>query len=275
MPNRIMEWMEALALLGAEGVEPAEAQAACARIEALERGRAVRRCADFRLLGLASGGEPDCPLAWLLRYAMGRSLAALADPECKPGFSLRAARCLAGSAGLPVYALEPHLSRDKWFGEQERKLAEVFEALVRKPAVLIIDEVDGWLGRREGSAAQVGAAHISECSTLLLQLERYRGAAVLTTNRVASLDPALQRRVDVDLHLELPGPAERMALWSIALGEECPLRSDELCVLACVPLSGGDIAATVREVRLKRGVLTVVALVAAARERARRASLWG
>ncbi len=186
-----------------------------------------------------------------------------------------AGRCLAGSAGLPVYQLEAHLGRDMFFGEQERKLAEIFEALTQRPAVLIIDEVDGWIGRREGSAAQVGGAKITESSTLLLMLERYQGAAVLTTNRIEALDPALQRRVDLDLHLGLPGATERMALWSVALGDELALQPDELCLLAGYALTGGDIAATVREVKLKRGELSAVALMEAARDRARRAGLWG
>jgi hypothetical protein len=186
-----------------------------------------------------------------------------------------AARCLAGSAGLPVYQLQGHLNRDKWFGEQDRKLAEIFEALAKRPGVLVIDEADGWIGRREGSAARQGGAKIAESSAMLLHLERYQGAAVLTTNRIEALDPALQRRVDLDLHLGLPGDTERMALWGAALGDEIALHGDELCLLASVPLTGGDIVATVREVRLKQGMLGVVALLAAARERARRARLWG
>jgi hypothetical protein len=186
-----------------------------------------------------------------------------------------AARCLAGSAGLPVYQLQGHLNRDKWFGEQDRKLAEIFEALAKRPGVLVIDEVDAWIGRREGSAAREGGAKIAESSAMLLHLERYQGAAVLTTNRIESLDPALQRRVDLDLHLGLPADTERMALWGAALGDELALQGDELCLLASVPLTGGDIVATVREVRIKQGMLGVVVLLAAARERARRARLWG
>ncbi len=186
-----------------------------------------------------------------------------------------AARCLAGSAELPVYQLEAHLNRDMWFGEQDRKLAEIFEALAERKAVLVIDEADAWVGRRHGSAARVGGAKIAESSTLLLHLERYQGAAVLTTNRIETLDPALQRRVDLDLHLGLPELEERMALWSATLGEQLPLQADELCLLASVPLTGGDIVATVREAQLKQRELSVVALLAAARERAQRASLWG
>jgi hypothetical protein len=186
-----------------------------------------------------------------------------------------AARCLAGSAGLPTYSLEAHLNRDMFVGEQDRKLAEIFEALARRPAVLIIDEVDGWIGRREGSAAQIGGSKIAESSAMLLHLERYKGTAVLTTNRITALDPALQRRVDLDLHLGLPGTTERMALWATAVGDDLALQGDELCLLASVTLTGGDIVATVREVKLKQGELGVVALLAAARERARRASMWG
>ncbi len=187
----------------------------------------------------------------------------------------RAAHCLAGTAGLPVYEFLPHLIRDTLYGEQDRKVAEVFAALQRRPAVLVIDEADQWLGRREGSAAAVGGASVSECSALLQELERYEGAAVLTTNRLSAMDVALHRRTDLMLHLALPGLTERMALWASLLATHRELRADELCLLASVPLTGGDIAAIIREADLMHGDLSIARLLPVARQRARRASLLG
>ncbi len=187
----------------------------------------------------------------------------------------QAAHCLAGSADLPVYQLLPHLVRDTFYGEQDRKVAELFNALQRRPAVLVIDEADAWLGRREGSAAGQGGASLSECSSMLQELERYQGAAVLTTNRLSTMDVALHRRVDLILHLALPELTERMALWASLLEGRRQLRADELCLLASVPLTGGDIDAIIREAELMHENVSVAQLLPVARRRARRASLLG
>lgn len=164
-----------------------------------------------------------------------------------------AARCIAGSLGRALYRAEGSNLRGRLFGDEERWIAEVFEAAERRGSVLLFDEVDGWMGRREGSSAAVGAGRIMECSELLGRLERYQGIAVLTTNRTEVLDPALARRVDVWLPLPLPGPIERMALWSIALGDDRPTRPGDLMLLAAITLSGGDIVAAVREAGTRGG----------------------
>lgn len=184
-----------------------------------------------------------------------------------------AARGLAGNAGLPVYDLQTHIVRDPFHGESDRRLAEIFDALAARPAVLVIDEADAWLGRREGSASQAGACAVIECSNLLVLLEHYQGTAVLTTNRLTTLDPALQRRVDLDIHLARPELTERMALWASSLCPHHQPRADELCLLASVPLSGGDIHSLVQDVLLKNDQVSVAALLDAARQRASRTSL--
>ena len=187
----------------------------------------------------------------------------------------QAAHCLAGSAGLPVYEWLPHLVRDTFYGVQDRKTAEVFAALEQRPAVLVIDEADAWFGRREGSSTGIGSASVAECSAMLLGLERYQGAAVLTTNRLSTMDLALHRRADLMLHMALPELEERMSLWASMLAEHRELRGDELCLLASVPLTGGDIAAIIREAALMHDDVSVTQLLPVARQRARRASLLG
>ncbi len=187
----------------------------------------------------------------------------------------QAARCLAGSAGLPVYELQSHLFRASLYGELDRRMAELLEALAQRPAVLVIDEADAWLGRREGSAAAMGGASVSVCSSMLQELERYQGAAVLTTNRLKDMDQAMHRRADLMIHMALPQLEERMALWASLMAEHRELRADELCLLASVPLTGGDIAAIIREATLMHDDVSLTRLLPVARQRARRASLLG
>jgi hypothetical protein len=179
-----------------------------------------------------------------------------------------AARCLAGAAGLPVVRLEASAVRSRWVGGEETRLRSLFGALAATPAVLLIDEADDWLGRREGSSATVGGARIASCSELLRHLERFRGVAVLTSNRPEVFDPALHRRVDAWIPLDLPDGVQRLVLWGLALAEREDLAPSDLAVLAAWPLSGGDIRAACAEAALSGARPTAKALCAAARRRA-------
>ena len=102
MSSSNIAWLQALAALTAEGLEPAGAQTLCAEIEGLERSRTLRRSPGFRLMRQACDGKPGSPQAWLLRYTMGRALTALAHPEHKPVFTLHAACTLLAERTGPA-----------------------------------------------------------------------------------------------------------------------------------------------------------------------------
>jgi MoxR-like ATPase len=71
------------------------------------------------------------------------------------------------------------------------------------------EELMAFIERRERLEAErrdLGAAWIN---TLLQRLERHKGFVVAATNFGQSIDPAIWRRFDMHLSLELPGPFER------------------------------------------------------------------
>lgn len=185
------------------------------------------------------------------------------------------ARCLAGTLGRPIEEARASELRGKYYGQEEKWMRQLFERADSRPTVLVFDEADEWLGRREGSSATEGGGRIMECSEMLLNLERYRGLVVLTTNRAEILDPALSRRVDIWHAMEMPGPDERMALWSRAVGPHLTMGSCDLVLLATIPISGGDIEATVAQAEAGLGDIRVPGLMALARARAERSLLQG
>jgi SpoVK/Ycf46/Vps4 family AAA+-type ATPase len=65
---------------------------------------------------------------------------------------------------------------------------------------------------------------------------------VLTTNKPAALDPALRRRLSLQLHLDPPEARERERLWRSLIPPRAPLAPDvDFARLARIELTGGYI----------------------------------
>src|SRR5260370_29435860 len=107
-------------------------------------------------------------------------------------------------------------------GETEKRLKRLFDTCERSGAILLFDEADALFGRR----TQVRDAHDRyaniEIDYLLQRIERFDGIAILATNRKSDLDPAFLRRLRFVVEFLTPRPAERLALWRLALLPRAP-----------------------------------------------------
>ncbi len=121
------------------------------------------------------------------------------------------ARAIAGelTRGLCQLRLDKVIS--KWVGEAEKNLVRAFRHAQARRFVLLLDEADSVLEDRD----RLAEWHVSLTNQLLQEIERFEGVLVLTTNRVDSLDPALDRRVNFRLELQPPDEAMRVALWQL------------------------------------------------------------
>jgi hypothetical protein len=153
------------------------------------------------------------------------------------------AAALSRSTGLPAYLVDLSALVSKYIGETEKALARVFDRAVRERCLLVFDEADAVFGRR----TEVGDAHDryanQEISYLLSRIEAHPGVVVLTTNLLANIDDAFQRRIHVMVEFSEPGPRERLRLWRTVLPRELPV-SDEVDLDALAqrfPLSGAQI----------------------------------
>jgi SpoVK/Ycf46/Vps4 family AAA+-type ATPase len=121
-------------------------------------------------------------------------------------------------------------------GEYERNLANVFYRATQENALLFFDECDGVIQSR----VNMGQIMSAENNYLLQQLEQYEGIVIFATNRVTTLDEALERRLS--LIVEVPAPDEeiRAAIWRKHLPKKMPLGKDvSVEVLAKFELTGG------------------------------------
>ena len=154
------------------------------------------------------GPRPATPL--------GRGITALFAGPSGTGKTM-AAQVLARSLGLDLYRVDLAGVVNKYIGETEKHLREVFEACERAPVLLLFDEADALFGKR----TQVSDAHDRyaniEIDYLLQRMEQFDGLAVLATNRKGDLDTAFVRRLRFIIDFAPPRPAERERLWRLAL----------------------------------------------------------
>ncbi|QQZ39405.1 ATP-binding protein [Pseudomonas sp. SK3(2021)] len=124
-----------------------------------------------------------------------------------------AAEAIAAELGLPLYRIDLSQVVNKYIGETEKNLRRLFDAADSADVILFFDEADALFGKRtEVKDAHDRYANL-EISYLLERMERFKGLAILATNRRKDLDEAFLRRLRFVVEFPLPGPAERLHIW--------------------------------------------------------------
>ncbi|RZI83926.1 MAG: AAA family ATPase [Rubrivivax sp.] len=124
-----------------------------------------------------------------------------------------AAEALANELELPMYRIDLSQVVNKYIGETEKNLRRIFDAAETSDCLMFFDEADALFGKRtEVRDAHDRFANI-EISYLLERMERFKGLAVLASNRRKDLDEAFTRRLRHILEFPVPGAAEREQLW--------------------------------------------------------------
>jgi MoxR-like ATPase len=146
------------------------------------------------------------------RIGYGKGMIALFSGPPGTGKTMLAG-LIAAALDLDMYQVDLAQVVSKWVGETEKQLAKVFDQAERAHAVLLFDEADSLFAKRTEVKSSNDRYGNLAVNYLLQRLEQYSGVAVLTTNKEAALDEALQRRLTLHLHLEIPEQEERERLW--------------------------------------------------------------
>ncbi|MYW75225.1 AAA family ATPase, partial [Pseudonocardia sp. SID8383] len=166
-------------------------------------------------------------------------------------------RALAGSGDLNVFAVKGAELLDKYVGESERAVRELFRrAGEAAPALIFLDEVDALAPRRGGSTdAGVADRVVAALLTELDGATPLREVVVVgATNRPELIDPAMLRPGRLERLVFVPPPdAAARADILRAAGRDVPLADDvDLDALASEldGYSAADCAALLREAAL-------------------------
>jgi len=157
-----------------------------------------------------------------------------------------AAEVLAVALDLPMYRVNLAQVVDKFIGETEKNLERVFDAADASDSILFFDEADALFGRRtEVKDAHDRYANL-EVSYLLERMERFKGLAILATNRRGDLDDAFLRRLRYIVDFPVPDAAERRRIWASAIPRSVATDELDLDFLAKqFQLTGGNIRSAV------------------------------
>lgn len=131
----------------------------------------------------------------------------------KPGVGKTTlAHHLAARLGLTMIAVKPDRLIDKYLGSTGKNIGQLFDAACESdpPCVLFIDEMDAIaMKRREKGGNGADDEQNAWVNTLLQRIEQYKGFLIAATNFGESIDPAVWRRFDIHITLDLPGQRER------------------------------------------------------------------
>lgn len=121
---------------------------------------------------------------------------------------------LAARLGLPMLAIRPDRVIDCWLGSTGRNLGNLFEAARPEPegegpVVLFFDEFEALASRRVDGARNAEREMNSVVDTLLQRIEAHDGFIIAATNHADHLDPAIWRRFDLHIAVDVPGQEER------------------------------------------------------------------
>jgi hypothetical protein len=170
-----------------------------------------------------------------------RGLRALLSGPSGTGKTL-AARALGARLDLDVYRADLAALVDKYIGETERRLDELFTRAEELDVVLLLDEGDALMTRRTDVRTSTDRYANLETDFLLQRLETYEGIVAVTTNAPHLIDPAFRRRFDVTVPFVAPGPAERTRIWTLHLPRRHAVTAPTLETVATrCRLTGGQI----------------------------------
>lgn len=125
-------------------------------------------------------------------------------------------------------------------GEAERNIRKFFKEAkeASEKAILLFDECDSLIYSRSSVGAILGA----QINELLSNLEKFDGLTIFTTNRLGTLDEAVNRRLALKLEFGMPSPELRVKIWKRMFPKKAPLDNDiDWEKLANVEVTGGFI----------------------------------
>jgi hypothetical protein len=153
-----------------------------------------------------------------------------------------AAQLLASALNMDLYRLDLSAVVNKYIGETEKNLDQVFARAEELDVMLLLDEGDALLTDRTNVRTANDRYANLETNYLLQRLEAFEGILIVTTNAPDRIDDAFQRRMDPVIEFHPPEAAERWNIWQMHLPDRHTVHPAMLTEVASrCALNGGQI----------------------------------
>ncbi len=174
-------------------------------------------------------------------FAYGRNVSALFVGPPGTGKTM-AAHVISTMLNLPLYRIDLSQVIDKYIGETEKRLEEIFLTAEKNNPILFFDEADAIFGKRSDVNDAKDRYANTDVSYILQRIEEYDGIVLLATNFKKNIDEAFMRRMRYVVEFNLPNEALRREIWACSFAKEVPTAGIDFDYLARqFELSGGAI----------------------------------
>ncbi|XWN29742.1 MAG: ATP-binding protein [Devosia sp.] len=157
---------------------------------------------------------------------------------------------LSARLGLTMLSVNPDSVVSKYLGETAQRIGQLSQEVKihskTQPIVLLFDEFDAIAHKRTDGDSSASQERNHTVNTLLQRIERHDGIVIAATNHPDRIDPAIWRRFDMHIPLEMPGQDERERILQrylapfglpskalAALAESCDIASPALLRQFC------------------------------------------
>jgi SpoVK/Ycf46/Vps4 family AAA+-type ATPase len=153
-----------------------------------------------------------------------------------------------------AHAIANHLNRNliqidyseiesKYVGETSKNLVNAFSKAKETGSILLFDEADAILSRRESSMTNATDVSVNQTRSVLLTLMNdYNDIIVFTTNYIENFDPAFMRRIHSHINIGLPDEKSRTKLWGNYIPKNLPHDLNIESISKYSGVSGSDIS---------------------------------
>jgi len=138
---------------------------------------------------------------------------------------VQGALCFYGAPGTGKTVLAQHIAQtldrplhvktasqvlSPYLGMTEQNMAQMFKLAQKEGAVLVLDEADSFLSQRKFATASWEVTQVNE---MLVQMERFEGLFICTTNLMDYLDEASLRRFTFKIRFDYLHAVQRWQLF--------------------------------------------------------------
>ena len=144
-----------------------------------------------------------------------------------------------------IYSINYANLESKYVGQTPKNIKKAFENAKEDDAVLVFEEADSFIGKRLTNITQSADYGVNITrSVMLLELEKFSGVVIFTTNLLENNDEAFKRRILASVEFKMPDEKGRKAIFDVHIPEKLPLAENvnsEALAKEFTKVSGADI----------------------------------